>query len=521
MATPTPDFAATNTTAASPADLTNTTAPSPAYQDDDYGKYLVHTGEGEYTMKIFIQEHMTSILHPLAERVTDLQRSVAKIEGHLSHTDEALERNSDQLNLVGSQLATQDSRLARVIEDVHISKKEIGDLINKQVSQENVLDGLGVHIRKVEGLVDANQSFANDLQRSFEEIDGRVRQMQFTLSEQNILHLSFSDRLNELRGFYDSLNDRHLATMKNLQEVKQADENTRNTLKRHIQGYEKQKKDDLRSLQLLDDRTKALEVMLLEVSHKVETQGKTLRSYSLKHEQVLRDIEEAADMGGRRDSQQKLQRTPTEMFSTRIQRVEENIASISRKEVSDMQNLNGRLNDISDQVTKNTSDIERDHCEIDGLAKHFKILDDRMVRVEDKSVIAERTIEHLEKQASQTEQDVRHQGNLHRDLHAHVQLQDIDLEKTKNHLSKTNQDLEFTSTTLSDVRHDLNSAVAAIEKTNSRMELAHEYLQGVSKGFQDAHKRVMIGSDGMIQPKSGQRKMLPEIPGSRSTTPRQ
>merc|ERR1719162_952379 len=106
MATPTPDLAATNTTAASPADLTNTTAASPAYlDDDDDGKPLVHTGEGEYTMKNFIQEHMTSILHPLAERVTDLQRSVHKIEDRLSHTDEALERNGDQLALFGAQMS--------------------------------------------------------------------------------------------------------------------------------------------------------------------------------------------------------------------------------------------------------------------------------------------------------------------------------------------------------------------------------------------------------------------------------
>lgn len=505
----TPDLAATATTAASPTDMLD--------MDQFSVTVMPNTGEGEHSMKIFIQEHMTSILQPLAERVTDLSRNLQKTMEDLSLSNDKVERNTDHLHDHDQKIFGLNQGMNRSSEDLKVLRMEMNDLGSKQTSQEGELDLLGATMRKVEGLLGAHSSAARDFEKSLEDMDGRLRQLQLSHSEQNILHMSFSDRLNEIKNFCEGLNDRHLESIKGLQEAKQADENTRNTLKRHINSSDRQKKDDLRSLQLLDERTKAVEAMLLDQNHKIELQGKTVRSTELQMKQVVGDIEQVT---GVHSSMESKSRSPTEMLGVRLHRVEESLANVSKREAADFTSMRAQIKDVQDQATRTGSEIEKNNANLDSLAKQVKTHEDRLFRHEDRILAHDAGITRLQKQANQAQADIQHLQNLERELSNQIQMQATEIKKTNMHATKTDEDLESTNRELSDLRDDLQIASTNIEKTSSRMELAHEYLNGLAKGFQDTHKRVTIGADGMVQPKHVQRKMLPEIPGSRSTTPR-
>mmetsp|Transcript_37568 Transcript_37568/g.69949 ORF Transcript_37568/g.69949 Transcript_37568/m.69949 type:complete len:514 (-) Transcript_37568:89-1630(-) len=507
-----PDLAATATTAATPGDLAD---------DEQYiTSSMVNTGEGEHNMKIFIQEHMTSILQPLAERVNEITRNMERAQEDMNIMNDRVDRNTEHLHDHDQKMFGLNQGVNRIQEDMKLARTEREDISNKQVSQESALDSLAAAVRNHEGQLGANNSVQRDFEKSMEDVDSRLRQLQLSLSEQNILHLAFSDRLNENRSLIEGLNDRHLEAMKALQQCKQSDENTRTTLKRHINASDRQKKDDLRSMQMLDDRTKAVEAMFLDLSQKVELQGKTVRTSSLQLKQMMADMEQVT--GVQSDHSQDRGRSPTELLAVRMQRCEEGLSAVGKKEATDVHSMRIQIKDLQDQMGLSRTEIAKGKAGIDALEKAVRGHNDRLGKDEDRLMGHDTAVARLSKQAGQAHADIQNLTTLERDLVSQLHMQASEIKKTNSHIAKTNEDLDHTNRDLSDVREDLGGAHSKLAATAHSMELAHEYLQGLAKGFQDTHKRVSIGADGMIQPKHLQRKMLPDISTlARPHTPRE
>lgn len=501
---------------------------TPLTEDPSLGiTILPSTGEGEHSMKIFIQEHMTSILHPMAETVQELSRTLKKLSDDTVNLSNISERNSEHIGAHEQRLLLFGAGLSRTNDDLTCTRNDLSEVMDKQVTLEGDLDLTKVTLNKTEGILNATANAGQESRKLADDIDSRLRQTQLSLSEANVTHLGFADRLSELRNLHDGLNDRHMQMMTSLQQVKQSDENTRSMMKRHIGSVEKQKKDDQRSFSLLDERVKTMEAMILDISHKTSNHAKQIKvmSSDLRHcvaelgevigvQQGQAAKDQSQDTAADKDRAER--QTGAEKFSNRMTRLEEGLAQLHRQQNQEKEAVTNRHKDMQEVVYKVAADVKENSGNLDALAKTAKYNEDRLIRNETKIAQAESNIDKVFRLEEKVDGDVRQLGMNLRDLQSTVEYQKHELGKTNTNLANTRQDIESTNGQIKQLNLDLVDMQGAMTKIGTRLELAHEYFQGMSKGFQDTHKRVTAGADGMIPPKTiSSRKMLPDIPGSK------
>jgi DNA repair exonuclease SbcCD ATPase subunit len=227
-----------------PPALESTSRPeTPLHQEAGLGiKILPSNGEAEHTMKVFIQEHFTSILHPMADKVSELTKDMKRLSDEMERSMQITDRNSDTLNNHEQKLLFINTSVNRLSDDATQTRETLSDCMDKQVEIDGQMDTNNVRMTRLEGNLEAANDSSNEVRKLAEDVDNRLRSAQLSLSEANIQHLSFDDRLSELRNMHDGLSDRHMQMVTTMQQIKTSDENTRQELKRHKQAYEKLKK---------------------------------------------------------------------------------------------------------------------------------------------------------------------------------------------------------------------------------------------------------------------------------------
>merc|ERR1711974_398576 len=88
-----------------------------------------------------------------------------------------------------------------------------------------------------------------------------------------------------------------------------------------------------------------------------------------------------------------------------------------------------------------------------------------------------------------------------RDLSGRIELQAAQLATTSTTLQQTSMRLDSVAAHGQQLGLDLTNQGGTLEKLSERLELAHEYCHGVSKGFQDTQKR-MCSQDSILRPDS-------------------
>merc|ERR1712064_245490 len=84
----------------------------------------------------------------------------------------------------------------------------------------------------------------------------------------------------------------------------------------------------------------------------------------------------------------------------------------------------------------------------------------------------------------------------------------------QNHASmqmQTRKDLSNTNSHVQALNGELGTTCDGVAKIASGLDVANEYLHGLSSGFQDAHRCVMDGQDGLLPPISDKREVLPKL----------
>jgi chromosome segregation ATPase len=487
-------------------------------------KILPSNGEAEHTMKVFIQEHFTSILHPMADKVSELTKDMKRLSDEMERSMQITDRNSDTLNNHEQKLLFINTSVNRLSDDATQTRETLSDCMDKQVEIDGQMDTNNVRMTRLEGNLEAANDSSNEVRKLAEHVDNRLRSAQLSLSEANIQHLSFDDRLSELRNMHDGLSDRHMQMVTTMQQIKTSDENTRQELKRHKQAYEKLKKEEQRSLSLLDQRMKAMEALFLECNHTVQKHGKTIITLSSDMKTCMNEYQEAFGVAKDKEGDRKQlaedvtqrQVTHAEKVGTRMSRVEELMAQAHRNQVQIKEDNDKRYRELEDIVKKNVVDAKDNNLGIDGLHKISRGLEERVMRSESRISLGESTADALRKNSDKLEAETRSLQSSLRDTSDQVEFQKHELGKTNLLLATTRQDLEDTNLNLSEMGKVCTEIQGAMTKIGNRLELAHDYVSGLSKGLQDTHKRVSSGLDGMIPPRTMAReKKLPEIPGSR------
>lgn len=478
-------------------------------------------GEGTGSMATLIQKAMTNILTPLAQRVIELEDRSATHTQEIKDLQEKLETANNRLAHHDCGISGLHAELARTKEDLRATSEQVVEAHEKHSSLENDHDVTRSLANRLESNHKSLGTVVSDQQRSHEDLDGRCRQLQLAMSETNISHININDRLTELRNRLEGLNDRHLDLVKTSQETKQSDENTRAALKRLSTTCDKQRKDCERSFGQLDDRSKNLEAGMIEMQHNVEKSAKASKTARSDIAQLRSIMDQLVG-----DSQGKTQQGQAEPSSKpndvqgRVNKVEELINKLSKTINTEKAQQMTNLQSLIEAIQKNSSDVSKSLNDIEGLDKTVKVQDHRILKVEQKGTDLSVRQERLKEQLDKSEVDLRGVvTGVQRDLTTKMDTQSHELSKTNANLQLVSSRLDGVQAQTQHLHTELGNTNGTVDKMGQSLDLAHEYFQGVTKGFHDTHKRVLTGQDGMLPPKGGGSKMsppktLPVIPTS-------
>lgn len=482
---------------------------------DSYEPPSSKTGEGEHAtnMSQLVQRTMTSILTPLNERVLELEEWCQAQEKSIAELAERSQVAAGRLDGHDQKVAGLGADLARSNEDVKLAHEGLQEAAERHAALENDHDVTRALANRTEAMHKNTAASLGDLQRMQEGLDSQVRQLQLALSETNIAHLNINDRVSELRNRYEGLNDRHLDLVKSVQDLKQADENTRQALKRFTATFDKQRKDDQRSFSQLDDRAKNLEAALIEAQHQSETGQKQGKATKAEVERLKQHLE--ALVGQQSGAQNGLQNSsavgPND-WQGRIGKIEDSLARVSKLTSTDKNQSLNVVQAVSDAMHKSTQDLAKVMGDIESLDKVVKNHDNRIMKLEHTGTELAANQQKMREQADRAEQDLRGQiAAVQRDANSKSDNHSLELAKTNAVLQQTNQRAEAHAGALQSLHSDLSSTNGMVSKLGHSVDLAHEYCQGITKGFHDTHKRVQSGQDGMLPPKSGGSRRLPVI----------
>lgn len=467
-------------------------------------------GEGEGSMSILIQKSMSSILGPVAERVMELEEKARETETLLKDLAERENKAVMRLDGHDQKVAMLNADIARANEDLRITNDSVGEAHEKHAAMENDHDVTRSLANRTESSHKNTTAALSDLNRSHEQLDSQVRQLQLALSETNIAHLNINDRMTELRNRHEGLNDRHLDVVKSVQETKQGDENTRQALKRFTGTFDKQRKEDQRSFQALDDRSKNFEAGLVEAQHQLDLLNKVAKGNKTELDRLKSGIDSLA--GVQHGLQQDRGNAGKDDLQGRIGKLEESIGQISKIAQQEKSQTLGIVQAMADTMHKNTAQIQQNMGVVEGLDKGVKGHEHRLHKAEEqvKGQIANQ--QRMKEQQERMESDLR--GNIagvQREAKSQLDTQAHEIAKTNATLLQAQQRADNIGSTLTKVNGDLGATQAQLSKLGSSVDLAHEYVSGLAKGFQDTHKRVASGSDGMLGPRQGGARKLPPV----------
>jgi len=476
-------------------------------RSDDRVELSTHAGEGESSMGALILKHMSSILQPITTRILDLEDKAHSHSNMLEASEQRAEKMLGRLEGHDHRLAGLGAELARTAEGLQVTNTNLAEATEKHAQLENDHDITRTLAGRTDNHHKSTVASLGDAQRLHETLDSTVRQIQLALSETNIAHLNINDRIADVRNRLEGLNDRHLDAVKSIQDVKKEEDNTRHALKRFTAAFDKQRKEDARSFSQIDDRTRNLEAGLVETQHQVDTAQKAIKVMKVDLIQVKNDLGGLVGVqqqANQHTQQQDSSRARPNDWQGRIVKIEESFNKLSKTATADKNQTMNVVQALSDGITKNATDLARFNSDLEKADHKFKIQDGRLHKLEASSGDLAAQQAKQRENAERAETELRNQIIAQqRDLTARIDGQAHDLSTTNAELHQTNLRLDAANTNLHTLHQDMVAASGTITKLSSGLDLAHEYFQGVSKGFHDTTKRVVNGQDGMLPPKGG------------------
>mmetsp|Transcript_72297 Transcript_72297/g.182298 ORF Transcript_72297/g.182298 Transcript_72297/m.182298 type:complete len:501 (-) Transcript_72297:167-1669(-) len=474
--------------------------------DDDTGGWQLsdQSGEGANSMSTMIQKHMTSILAPLAERVLDLEDAGKHSAGELKELYDRVDKAHTRLDQHDGSLGTLATGLERTKDELRVANENISEAAERHTALEGEHDATRTLTRAIDTSHKGTASTLSDTQRALEDLDNRARQLQMALSETNIAHLNINDRLAEIRNRQEGHNDRHLDLVKIVQEIRQSDENTRQALRRFTSTFDKQRRETERSFAQVDDRTRNFEASLVEMQHSIDGNTKTQKTYKSDLAQIRALLDNY--VGGQQRPQQgksdSSSATPARDLQGRVAKVEEAVIKLGKSQTADKNQTLAIVQTLGDAISKNGEEVGKHAQELEGIEKSLKNQDHRLQKGEQKSLELGTRHERLRENLEKCDADLRGLiGTVQREMTAKLDSNWHELSKTNASLSQAGQRIDAQSNGLQSLSGELNNTSDRVAKMGVSLDLAHEYFQGLTKGFQDTHKRVTSGQDGMLPPK--------------------
>lgn len=481
----------------------------------------VGTGKHEGEMKSFIEQHLLCLLRPTAEHVRELTDTLSTLQKDFNLQGAVVDRCVSRLDQHEQRISTLSDES---IESDKRMKKGLADASNQLVEKAKSLrarmDDIGSKLE--EQLQDAN-SRLEMLQMSWNTSDANIAQLQKGANEQKADSISFAATLSQMDKLLEGWRHEHLGMSDRLEHTKRQGEDMSHLLKKLEMNTTSQYKKLSESINRLNNKQlPVLEAKMSSLKDAMGEQDRQLGSHSDEVKGLAAELkamqgdlkEEIKTNKEQEATMRKLNvRQAIDVLFQRIEKANEDCANL----LTELQEEEGAMRTVQATVEKINTDLARQSSDLSFLDKTQQSLGFQFRDASDRLKKQETENGHLKERTEKAEIDIRNLMSYKKDSQIKADAQTVSLEKLAARQGASESRLDNTDGQLRNLREELTANDEATQKTAISLDLAHEYLTGVSKGFQNAHKQVLCGQEDML-PYKQKPRTLPSLPGSNSAT---
>eukprot|EP00440_Ansanella_granifera_P052971 gb/GFBE01057430.1/.p1 GENE.gb/GFBE01057430.1/~~gb/GFBE01057430.1/.p1 ORF type:complete len:533 (+),score=146.66 gb/GFBE01057430.1/:1-1599(+) len=482
------------------------------------------TGMGEETMMSFIHQHLASILQPFADHVDQLHSAVEKLGSDLADTTAKADRH-------GQLLQENDLVVRAVKADLDGTKRRANEAKEHHQTQ---LDELAARISALEVELPKARADTSALDDRHRQTHGKVLDLEQELKGAELsisrimLDLEQADErlaqkqqaaIEQLRAETVKLATMHQGLSQALSKVeKQADKN-RSELDTFLEQYRRQRKKDDKSFKDINATTSSLNSKLEHSDVQAKTQAayaevlkEDLTTLQRRHEQTMR-------MQTVQERQQKESNEQQAAFHERLNVLKGDIQNVMEALglIEGAANLVETVKSLTQTVDGNVVSIGKLDEESQ---QHFKQAEQASYRLDELDKVEPRLqkadqemneklskrLDHLYELIYQNEQKDNDQREMvlseataraqaHVKYMAKFDEQAEENAKVSTLLQKLDTGLDATDVRVGALEVRFPPVEDQLSKLGGSMNLTQEYWKGLTRGFQETHRKVAVDKE--------------------------
>jgi len=475
-------------------------------------------------MKRFIHQHLISILHPISEHFMDMKQRQDKLAEMINQVDGKVDRSSQRADRQDREVAQLEERLVQTGSDLAALRFEMKDwdYEGRITRLEADYRGLKEGLAEAETHKEIMDSTVQALRAAIEESDANAHKLQLKLWQTTNLSERTESAMAQLKEECLGVRDRVLGMVRTVQQNQQDITSMRANATKWSSALDDHQKEVFKGLTACRQRVVNVEAGLAENSAMVRATDKVVAT-------TLRDCKQV--MGSLTEVQQELEglsdfltdKDPNKSVGAnlleRISKVEADNARTARTLAAEQErNMPGLFKDLAGAVRRNSEDIKRVVTDVRELESFRKDFGNQIQKLSEQAEDVGHKQGVLTDRTNIVETQVAELAGVQKDTDLKVDSHRAELQRALQDMRRTKNDLAQTQAIVTDLGGDLGTTSDGLAKTAMRVDLAHEYLEGLSGGFQETHRRVLSGQDCMLPPKSftvAKMQRLPDVPSPR------
>lgn len=464
--------------------------------------------EDENTMQGFIRRNIVSILHPVGEHIRELQQQIQHMKKDVALIDADVRRNKDSLEqhdrdlLAAKAGATQTNARLDKLQTEFVKSNEDRRMLESD--HEKTKTGLTNNDNRLQNL----NATVRVLQQRNDDLDANVCSLKVNLSKAEKNLVCQGKSLSNLKDSHEDLLNRHSNTEAKLEETQNNSGSTNRDLLKHVKLFEHQREDDAVNIKRLNDFVANLQNMLDDANGGLSKQANEIKLVEAGVQQLRQVLDHENGASKKIETLQLKQCEMNRVLNKcdeRLDAIENNVQEQLNTIDNDREYVHIQMQEQQEKINTTVFDIASLETAQQRYGKEISSIRD-IVACTDK---LQRDHKKLQEQADSTEQEVMKlsmiqkaaTSSLENHTHKHKRAQE-DLQQMTKEVDSTIQGL----------KGELGTVKSVLTKLGAHYDSCNQNIQGLSKGFQDAHRHIVNPDGGMLPRKPSRGMALPVIP---------
>lgn len=470
-------------------------------------------GEGTASMQKFVMQHMTSILHPMSQHVKELQEYTEELAKDLKLVGSKVEENRSKLDNHSVMLSKGHEELRSKAGELEGLREEYQNLHDKQIIIESDTKSVKEAVGTMEERLSKSIDVQHVLHKSMDDTKSEMHELGLKLWKTSALAEKIQAGLSELTESHTGLHERHLGLARSSQQVTKICEGTQNGLAKLTPKFEHHRKEMSNGIASLNERSTCLEKMLLDVRNQLgsyDQQAASTRGIIEAMQTSLGGVQcEVGKLTGGQGKDNKNKKEDS--IIARLQAAEQGLDKISQNVEYVTTSVLGTVHNLKRDLDDSTVIIASHQSNILELSSKAERHGNEILSTKSRTDELELKEATLSKRANDVDDSVSQLVAFQRSSARQLDLHTLELERAQVDRHQMGKKIEGVAESVHSVSTDLGATNDGVARISSRLDLAHEYFDGLNKGLQETHKQVLTGQSGMLPPKGPHTPRLPAL----------